>query len=73
MALKEWNAVVGTDKISITKNDSVTAVAGGATTLGGTTAIRLLIDDAVAPSKNEVIRELTAIVQRITEDTWPPA
>lgn len=73
MALKEWNIALGGDKVSIVKNASVTAVTGGASTLGGNYEMRLLIDDAVATSKTEVLRAIEALEQRITEDTWPPA
>lgn len=73
MALKEWNANVGNDKVAVVKNASVTAVTGGAANLGGTIAVRLLVDDTVAASKMEVNRAVEAILQRFNEDTYPPA
>ena len=71
MALREYNINPGQDKIAVTKNATATAVTGGATTLGGTIEIRLLIDDTVAPSKLEVLRAIEVLTYRVTEDTWP--
>lgn len=74
MPLREWNINVGQDKVAVTKNTSGTAVSGGATNLGGTIGMRLLIDDAVTGmSKQEALRQLEVLSQRVIEDTWPPA
>lgn len=71
MAVTEFNIAVGNDKVAATKNTSCTAVTGGASTLGGTTAVRLLVDDAVAPSKLEVMRALEVLEGLIVENKWP--
>ena len=73
MALREYNINPGEDKVAVVETGTVTAVTGGATSLGGTIELRLLVDDAIAPSKQEVLRALEMIEQRIVEDTWPPA
>lgn len=73
MALKEWNTKPGDDKVAVQKLASVTAVTGGATSLGGTTGIRVLVDDAVITSKHDALRLLNIIEQKLTEDAWPPA
>jgi hypothetical protein len=74
MPIREWNAIVGNDKLGLTRNTTATAVTGGATTLGGSTAVRVIVDDAVAGmSKHEALRILEVVAQRVTEDAWPPA
>jgi len=73
MALNQFDLAVGTDKVGVTFTQTVTAVSGGATSLGGTVAMRLLIDDAVTPSKLEAIRLIEILEYYVTEDTWPPA
>ncbi len=39
----------------------------------GTAAVRVIVDDINAGSKQEAIRQLTAIRDRMVEDLWPPA
>lgn len=73
MALNEYNLTVGTDKVGVTFSQTVTAVAGGATSLGGTTAVRVLIDDAIVPSKLEAVRLQEIMEYFLTEKPWPPA
>lgn len=73
MALREFNINPGQDKVAVVKNSSATAVTGGATSLGGTIGIRLMIDDAVVTSKLEVLRAIEVLEGRIVEDTWPIA
>lgn len=73
MALREYNVNPGQNMLDITKNTSATAITGGATTLGGTVEVRLLIDDAVAPSKLEVLRAIEALEYMVTQDNWPQA
>jgi hypothetical protein len=48
-------------------------VTGGASSLGGTIQMRLIIDDAVTTSRQEALRAMIAFEQRIIEDTWPPS
>lgn len=50
--------------------DEVVKAAGSSI---GTAAVRVIVDDVNAGSKQEVIRQLTAIRDRMVEDTWPPA
>lgn len=74
MALNEYNLNVGVnDPTGVAWTQTVTAVSGGATSLGGTTAIRLLVDDAVTPSKTETVRLLYSLINYITQDTWTPS
>ncbi|MCA3440548.1 MAG: hypothetical protein INF50_09500 [Rhodobacter sp.] len=51
---------------------TVSALAGGAATLGGGAGIRLIVDDAVATTKMEALRMITVLRQRLTEENWPP-
>ena len=74
MALNEYNINVGVnDPTGVAWTQTVTAVSGGATSLGGTTAIRLLIDDAVTISKVEAIRLLEVLENYIVTHTWTPS
>lgn len=72
MALKEWNMFPGVTKETIVENASVTAVAGAASTLGGTYSVRVLIDDVVALSRSDVDRAIDIFQQALKQDTWPP-
>ena len=72
MALTQLDYKNGDDRTTLAVTQTVTAVAGAATTLGGTSNIRILIDDAVALSKNDVMKAIDIIQQRIKHDTWPP-
>lgn len=71
MALTEFNLGNDYDKVALVKNTTVTAVSGGATTLGGTYGVRLLVDDTVALSKQEVLRAIEVLEMAIIEGKWP--
>ncbi|MFN8996433.1 MAG: hypothetical protein ACK5X3_22575 [Pseudomonadota bacterium] len=58
------------DIARIGHTDQVTKSAG---TSIGSSAVRVIVDDINAGSKQEAIRQLTAIRDRMVEDTWPPA
>lgn len=58
------------DIARIGHTDQVTETSGSSI---GSSAVRVIIDDANAGSKQEAIRQLTAIRDRLVEDTWPPA
>lgn len=74
MALNEYNVNLGaTDPTAVTWTQTVTAVSGGATSLGGTTAVRLLVDDAVAISKTDILKLLEVLEYFVTTDTFPPS
>jgi hypothetical protein len=45
----------------------------GAASLGGTIAVRVIIDDAVIGSKDTALRHIEAVIKKITEQTWPAA
>lgn len=72
MALTEYNFTPGVNRDGIVLTQTVTAVAGAATTLGGTYGLRLLVDDAVTPSKSQLLQYIDILQQRIKQDTWPP-
>lgn len=73
MALRQYDINPGQDKVGVAETGTVTAVTGGASSLGGTIQMRLIIDDAVAPSRQEVLRAMLVLEQRIIEDTYPPS
>jgi hypothetical protein len=50
--------------------DEVVKAAGASI---GTFAVRVIVDDVNAGSKQEAIRQLDTIRDRLVEDTWPPA
>lgn len=73
MPLRQYDIAVGQDKIGVSETGTVTAISGGASTLGGTTGIRLIVDDAVVLSKQEAMRMIEVLEIRLTEETWPPS
>lgn len=74
MAARQYSFTPGpNEKTGIIDTGTLTAISGGATSLGGTVGARLLIDDAVMTSKAEVMRALALVRQRIMERDWPPA
>ena len=73
MALTQYDFAPGQSREAMALTQTVTAVAGAATTLGGTSSIRILVDDAVATSKSQVLIALDIMQQRIKQDTWPPS
>jgi hypothetical protein len=73
MALRQYDIAVGQDKVGVTETGTVTAISGGAGSLGGTTGIRLIVDDAVTVTKQEALRMVEILEIRLTEDTWPPS
>lgn len=73
MALRQYDIAVGQDKIGVSETGTVTAISGGASTLGGTTGIRLIVDDAVTLTKQEALRMIEILEIRLTEENWPPA
>lgn len=72
MALRQYDIAVGQDKIGVTETGTVTAISGGASSLGGTTGIRLIVDDAVTVTKMEALRMVEVLEIRLTEENWPP-
>jgi hypothetical protein len=50
--------------------DEVVKAAGSSI---GSNAVRVIVDDTNAGSKQEAIRQVRAIADRMAEDTWPPA
>ncbi len=73
MALNQYDLPLGGDKIAVTFTQTVTAVSGGATSLGGTSAIRLLVDDAVAISKVDILKLIEILEYYVVEHTFPPS
>ncbi|CAB4121102.1 hypothetical protein UFOVP6_19 [uncultured Caudovirales phage] len=73
MALNQYDLPLGGDKLAVTFTQTVTAVTGGATSLGGTSAIRLLIDDAVTISKTDALKLIEILEYFVVERTWPPS
>jgi len=73
MALRQYDIALGQNKLQVAETGTVTAVSGGATDLGGTTGIRLILDDAVVLTRHEALRMLEVMEQRLTESVWPPA
>jgi hypothetical protein len=73
MALRQYDIAVGQDKIGVSETGTVTAISGGASTLGGTTGIRMIVDDAVTLTKHEALRMIEILEIRVTEENWPPA
>ena len=49
----------------------ITLSAGG--TAGGGATLVVVLDDAVATSKAQIIRELRLLEEYIQRDTWPPS
>lgn len=45
----------------------------GAASLGGAIGVRVIIDDAVLTSKEQVLMALGVIRSRVLEQTWPAA
>lgn len=43
----------------------------GAASLGGTIAVRVIVDDAVIGSKDAVLKHLTTVMDVVTKQTWP--
>jgi hypothetical protein len=73
MALSQYDLPLGGDKVAVTFTQTVTAVSGGATSLGGTSGVRLLIDDAVVLSRVDALKLLEVLEYYVTEHTWPPS
>lgn len=73
MPLRQYDIAVGQDIVGVSETGTVTAVTGGAANLGGTTGIRLIVDDAVVTSKQEAYRMLEVLAKRLFGETWPPS
>ena len=64
MAQKQYNVPLGG------KKTDVVATSGSSIS---TSAVQLTIDDSNCTSKEAALEAIDAIVQSITEGTWPPA
>lgn len=75
MALRQYTFRPGQQKedVRATSTGTVTAISGGATSLGGTVGMVVIIDDAVITSKSDASLGLELIEQMLPEITWPPA
>ncbi|EQB30128.1 hypothetical protein [Sphingobium ummariense] len=62
---KQYDYVRGNDKVAVVKS-TVGAIGGG---IGA----RVIIDDTVVSSKDQAAIGLEIAMQKIMEDTWPPA
>ncbi len=62
---KQYDYVRGNDKVALAKS-TVGAIGGG---IGA----RVIIDDTVVSSKEQAAIGLEIALQKIMEDTWPPA
>ncbi len=64
----QYNAVprVGNDNTNITRTLAVGAPGGGI-------GVRLIIDDAVLTSKEQVQLIVTSLLETVIENTWPGA
>lgn len=65
MAVKQY-AIANVDKNKLNVTTSAPAS-------DSTNGIRVIIDDAIATSRTDVMLALEAIMERIQEDTWAPA
>jgi len=54
-------------------DDSNVATTLGAASLGGTIAVRVIIDDSVIGAKDTAIRHLQTVMDVILKQTWPAA
>lgn len=73
MPVREYNLRPGDGKLTLQRNTSLTAATGGATSLCGTFQLRVAVDDSVATSRQEVLRALQVVIERVTEEPqWPP-
>lgn len=64
MANRYWSGEFGVTKVDVAET--------GTTTAGADVEVRITYD-ATNNGKQAALMALEAIVQRITEDTWPPA
>lgn len=64
MANRFYSCEFGQDKVAVAET--------GTTTAGANVEVRVTYD-ATNNSKQALLVALTAITQRIVEDTWPPA
>ena len=62
---KQYDYVRGNDKVALAES-TVGAIGGG---IGA----RVIIDDTVVSSKEQAAIGLEIAMQKIMEDTWPPA
>lgn len=62
---KQFDYTRGNDKTAVAKS-TVGAIGGGI-------GVRLIIDDTVVTSKEQAAIGVEIAIQKITEDTWPPA
>lgn len=62
---KQFDYTRGNDKIAVAKS-TVGAIGGGI-------GVRVIFDDAVISSKEQAVIGLETALQKIMEDTWPPA
>lgn len=62
---KQYDYVRGNDKVAVGKS-TVGAIGGGV-------GARLIIDDAAIASKEQAMLGIRTELQKIMEDTWPPA
>lgn len=62
----QYDAVprVGNDNTNITRTLGVGAPGGGI-------GVRIIVDDAVLTSKNDVLQEVTSLMETIIEGNWP--
>jgi hypothetical protein len=75
MPLRQYTFRPGQQKedVRATSTGTVTAIAGGAASLGGTVGMVVIIDDAVITSKTDANLGLELIEQMLPEITWPPS
>ena len=75
MPLRQFTFRPGQQKedVRATSTGTVTALAGGATTLGGTVGVRIVFDDAVIQDRATAHAGLKLLRQVMREATWPPS
>lgn len=75
MALRQYTFRPGQQKedVRATSTGTVTAISGGAASLGGTVGLVVIFDDAVITTKSDANLGLELVEQLLPEISWPPA
>jgi hypothetical protein len=73
MSLRQYTFTPDQQKedVRATSTGTVTAIAGGATSLGGTIGVVVIFDDAVVTDKSQANLALELVEQMLAEINWP--
>lgn len=75
MPLRQYTFRPGQQKedVRATSTGTVTAISGGAASLGGTVGLVVIFDDAILTEKAQANLGLELVEQLLAEITWPPS